>query len=487
MNGLRQGWLVALREIRERGRSRAFRISLLVTILAVAGAIILPAVLTSEGGTRNIGLPGPAPTALPAAIGVQSRAVGITPRIHHYASVAAGETAVRQGKIDVLVAGTHRLEWRRQPDQQLRAVLTAAIQLVAVRQRAAAAGISPRALAAVLTPVPVSNVELGPVAGRGPGDQTAAMIMMVVLLLAFSTYGGLVLTGVVEEKASRVVEVLLARIPARSLLAGKVTGIGLLGLAQITVTALAALVATMTVRSVHIPAVRGSVLAWVVVWFVLGYALYAMLYGALGSLASRTEDAQSVAGPATVLLVAGYFAAFLAIGRPESGLAKLASYFPATAPFAMPNRIALGVTTWWEPVLAAAFTLVTVAALVLVAGRLYTSAILHSGPTVKIRDAWRGTAPGPGTAKTGTSHTGTWPHLARAAKAARPAAAPAAGPASLWVTGALVAVAAGLGATVGVLAHDAIIGLAAGAACYAIADRIVRRWAGRSGRPGSRR
>ncbi len=90
-------------------------------------------------------------------------------------------------------------------------------------------------------------------------------------------------------------QVLLARIPARNLLAGKVAGIGLIGLPQIGVTALVAV--TATAGSADLPAARGSVLAWAVVWFVLGYALYATAYGALGSLASRTEDAQSVAGP----------------------------------------------------------------------------------------------------------------------------------------------------------------------------------------------
>ena len=134
-------------------------------------------------------------------------------------------------------------------------------------------------------------------AGRSPDDETAALIMTVLLLVTISTYGNLVLTGVVEEKSSRVVEVLLARMPARNLLAGKVAGIGLLGFAQFAVTALAAVARRDRVDSVDVPAVRGSVLAWVVVWFVLGYALYAMAYGALGSLASRTEDASSVAGP----------------------------------------------------------------------------------------------------------------------------------------------------------------------------------------------
>ena len=172
----------------------------------------------------------------------------------------------------------------------------------------------------------------------------------------------MVLSGVVEEKASRVVEVLLARMPARSLLAGKVTGIGLLGLAQIGLTALVALVAVTMTDSADIPAVRASVLAWVVVWFVLGYALYATLFGTLGALASRPEDAQSVAGPVSVVLVAGYFVSFAAIGSPDTAWAKVVSFFPATAPLAMPNRIAMGATAWWEPVVAAALTVAAIAA-----------------------------------------------------------------------------------------------------------------------------
>ena len=137
------------------------------------------------------------------------------------------------------------------------------------------------------------------VAGRSPDNEAAAYVMSIVLFVAILMYGNLVLSGVAEEKASRVVEVLVARMPARNLLAGKVAGIGLLGFAQLAVTALVALVTALAVGSVHLPAVTAGVLTWVVVWFVLGYAMYAMAYGALGSLASRAEDASTVAGPAS--------------------------------------------------------------------------------------------------------------------------------------------------------------------------------------------
>ncbi len=404
MNGVRQGWLVAVREMRERSRSGAFRASMVVMILVVLGLIVAPSLLESDVGTNDVGLTGLVPTALPGAIEGQGDAAGTAVQVHRFDSVAAGEEAVRNGDIDVLVVDGQRLEWRRQTDEKLRAVVAGAIQLVAVQERAARAGINPGDLIALVAPVPIEDVELGSVTGRSPEDETAVLIMSVVLFIAISTYGSLVLTGVVEEKANRVVEVLLARMPARNLLAGKVAGIGLLGLAQIGVTALAAVAALAATDSVNIPAARGTVLAWVVVWFVLGYALYAVVYGALGSLASRTEDAQSVAGPVTAVLIAGYFASFVAVGRPESGLAKLASYFPPTAPLAMPNRIAMDATVWWEPMVAVALTLAAITGLMWFGGRVYSGAVLHTGSTLKLREAWRGTAE----LGTGTHSTGSW-------------------------------------------------------------------------------
>jgi ABC-2 type transport system permease protein len=244
-------------------------------------------------------------------------------------------------------------------------------------------------LLAIVEPVPVENIELGLVEGRTPDDETAAFLMTLVLFFAISTYGAMVLSGVVEEKSSRTVEVLLARMPARNLLAGKVAGIGLLGLGQVAATAGAALVAASLADSVEVPAVRGTVLAWAVVWFVLGYALYATVFGTLGSLASRTEDASNVAGPVTIVLVLSYVVSFAAIGSADTLWAQLVSWLPVTAPLAMPNRIAMGVATWWDPVGAAVVTIATIAGLVVLGGRIYTRAILHTGSVLSVREAWR--------------------------------------------------------------------------------------------------
>ena len=486
MNGLRQGWLVARRELRERSRSPAFRASVVLMIVAVVAVLILP-VLIKPGGTRNVGVTGSAPAALAATIVQQARAAGTTVEVHRYPTLTAGERAVRQGHLDVLVADAQRLEWRGKPDDQLKAVVTGASQLATVRDRADAAGLSRGALAALLAPVPVTSVQLGSVPGHGPGDETAVLIMTAVLFFGISVFGQMALTGVLEEKASRVVEVLLARIPPRTLLAGKITGIGLLGLAQIGVTALAALVAVAVVPAIDVPAVRGAVLAWALVWFVLGYALYATVYGALGSLGSRVEDAQSVAGPVMVVIVLAYFASFAMIGQPGSVAAKVISYFPLTAPMAMPGRIAMGATAWWEPAAAAVLTVATIAGLVHLAGRIYTSSILHTGPALSLRDVWRRRTASAGaieasahdaevrrqpvdvTARESTEMTGT----------------------DLATHRVLITILAGagvvLGAAVAVFAHDVIIGVAAGAGFTAVAMQMVKLWTRHTGPPAAHR
>ena len=453
MNSVRQSWLVAVREMRERSRSRAFLASVILVAVLVAGTIALPSLLDTGGGPKDVGTTGLVPTELSRAIQAQSDAIGIETRIHPFDNLAAGEEAVRDGNVDVLVVDAQRLEWRRQADEQLKAVVTGAIQLVAVRERAEAAGISPDDLLAMVAPVPVDNVELGQVAGRGPDDETAAFVLTLVLFMAISTYGAMVLSGVVEEKSSRVVEVLLARMPARNLLAGKIAGIGLLGLAQMAVTALAALVAVTTLDSVDMPAARGSVIAWAVVWFVLGYALFATVFGALGSLASRTEDAQSVTGPVTVVLIAAYMVSFATVGSPYTTWARVVSWFPATAPLAMPNRIAMGAATWWDPVVAVVLTLAAIAGLVVFGGRVYAGAVLHTGPALKLRDAWRGT---PSTRTSGgRKATRTRKTTERVANDV------------------LIGLGVAIGALLFALTHDFIVGLAAGAAFYAVASTAV--------------
>ena len=447
MNWVRQGWYVALREMGERLRSPVYYLSLALMVVVVASAIVLPSLLDHGADTQRVGIVGSIPAGLGQAVESRGDAVGVDVLIHRFDSVAEGERAVRDGELDVLVVDAERLAWDGRTDAQLRTIVTSAIQTATIQQRATAAGIAPAELASLVAPVAVDNVEIGRGAGRSEDDETASYLISLVLFFAVSSYGGMVLNGVVEEKSSRVVEVLLARIPARSLLAGKITGNGLLGLAQVAVTGLVAWAAIEWTDLTDIPAARASMVAWAIVWFVLGYALIATAFGALGSLASRPEDASSLTSPLIVVLIAGYFVSFAAIGSPDTWWARLASWFPATAPFAMPNRIAMGATTWWDPYLAVVLTLLAIVGLVVLGGRIYSHAILHSGGGLRLVEAWRGSSPG------------------TAAASATPGRADQVVP---------TVVAAAAGATTIALSRDIIIGVAVAAGAYAVGSRIVK-------------
>jgi ABC-2 type transport system permease protein len=462
-------WLVASRELKERSRSRVFVASLIVMIVLVVASIVAPAILDNRDEAKRVGLAGAFSPNLAGAIETQGDATNIKTDIRQHPSTEAGEAAVRDGDIDLLIVDGSRLEWQRGIDEELRAVAASAIQSLAISERAAEAGINPEALRSVLSPVKMTDVKLGEVAGRTPDDETATFIMTVLLFFALSTYGTMVLTGVVEEKSSRVVEVLLARMSARTLLAGKIAGIGLLGFGQFALTALAALVAISVVDSFDVPAVRGSVLAWLAIWFVLGYAFYATMFGALGSLAARTEDMQTVAGPVTIVLVLAYFVSFATIGSPDATWAQLVSFFPATAPLAMPARMAMSAPGWWEPVLASVITTVTIVALVRLGGRVYTSAILHSGPTLKLRDVWRGSN------HRGAPARGTTGEALESKKRCRTMASEEPSRVTMTVV-TLLCAAIGVGAAMAL--QDVILGIAIGAALFAVASRIIKIWSG---------
>ncbi len=208
--------------------------------------------------------------------------------------------------------------------------------------------------------------------------------------MAISIYGGFLLVGVVEEKSSRVVEVLLSRLRPTELLAGKIAGIGLVGLAQFAVVAASALIALATSGNTLAPKTTPGTIGWILFWFVLGYGFYSVLFAAAGSLVSRQEEAQSMTFPITAVLLLGYFFSFGAVQSPDSAAALVGSLVPPTAPMVMTVRIANGGVAWWQIVLSVLLMLATIYGMVQLAGRIYAGAVLRIGRRVKLREAWRG-------------------------------------------------------------------------------------------------
>jgi len=186
-----------------------------------------------------------------------------------------------------------------------------------------------------------------------------------------------------------VVEVLLSSVKPWQLLAGKIAGIGLLGIGQFSGTIAVALIAVQTTDTVDLPSLDFSTVANLIVWFILGFLLFSVMYGAAGSLVSRMEDAQNVAFPLSMVAVAGFFISITALSDPDGPAAVIGTFIPFTAPFVVPVRAALIAIPLWQYLIAVVLTMGTIVGLVFVAGRIYAGGLLRFGTRVRLRDAWR--------------------------------------------------------------------------------------------------
>ncbi len=378
--------IVAQREFRQRTRSKAFVIGSLVLAALVVVGIVLTAVL--RGGDRErirvVLVDQEATTQTPGAAAIHDALVGLGPgldrdvRVQQVATRADAEAVLRAGDGDVGIDGT-TVVWRTEVDDMELAIIQAAVQSAQQLNRAEQLGLDADELRSLLEPPTLTTEVIDP-QGTDHGIRTAtAGVGLVLLFLAVQLHGTSVLMGVVEEKSSRVVEVLLGHVRPRALLLGKVIGIGAAGLVQVLVVAVSALAAIATVRSIDAPKVPASAIVWFVVWFVLGFTLYATVFASLGSLVSRQEDAQSVAAPATVPLIVSYIIGFGAVGDASATVARVASIVPLSAPMVMPVRLAAGRVATWELALSLVLVAATLAGVLRVGARLYERNVLRSG------------------------------------------------------------------------------------------------------------
>ncbi len=335
----RATWLVARREFMERLRTRAFQISLLVTVLVVAAVGIVAGVIGGDGrDDYTVGAVGAEAQAVAGAARALGPALDVDIEVEREPSVAAARAGVRDERLDAAVAGGVIVTLKEPPDE-----LAQVLQAGARRVRAGAAlrseGVSGPEARRVLDPPPLRTVALE---GDDEGGEGVAFVASLVLYLQLIIYGIAVASGVVEEKASRVIEVLLATVEPRAILAGKIAGIGALGLLQLALTAVVGLAAASLSGAIELDSGDLGTLAVVLVWFLLGYLLWAALYAIAGVMVSRQEDLQSSTSVLTMVLVIGYLLAFPAIDDPDGTLAVVASLFPLFSPIIMPLRVALG-------------------------------------------------------------------------------------------------------------------------------------------------
>jgi ABC-2 type transport system permease protein len=383
--------LVAGREIHERVRGRIFRVGTIIILLVVAGAIVIPKIHSNRTSPpQQVGVVGAPNPALNQVIKYSAKQGQTTVQIVAEPTVQSAEAALRSGKLDVAVVNGDKIV-TNQPISSNSSSDTAALVAVlapelGVLHAYQQAGLSPEQIGQVAQakPVPVESLQQSTNKGVVKGTSVIGVILIFLMLTQYNTW---ILMGVMQEKASRVVEVLLAAVRPVQLLGGKVLGIGLVAMAQAALIVVVAFVVSKAVGSDLIKGAGPVLILSDLVWLVLGYAFYCWLYAAAGSMAERQDQVQTLALPLSLpILIAYIYSITVASSGDASLLFKVLAYFPPTAPFAMPVLVGLDLVVWWQFLIAVAISIAGTAVMAWFAAGVYRRAVLKSGQRVSIRD-----------------------------------------------------------------------------------------------------
>lgn len=388
--------LVAEREVRQRLRARVFRIGTLLIVLGVAAAIVIPVATKGTSHPQRVGTVGSVASSLRATILASAAAAGTGVTVIGEPDQVTAEAALRTGQLDVVLVDGARLLVDHPigaGDTSTTAGLVEALaQALGVEHALAAAGLSESQAAQVLRAgaAPVVALHAATQSQPKPKSVGTSIVGSILIFVMLSQYLTWTLIGVMEEKSSRVVEVLLAAVGPAKLLAGKVLGIGLVAFTQAAVILAVALGVAAAVGSDVLKGSAPIEVVSILVWLVLGYALYSWIYAAAGSMAERQDQVQSLAFPLSLPQIFGYVVALSsAASASPPPLLKVLAYVPLTAPFAMPMLVGRGVVAWWQFALSVTLSVGATALAARWAARVYRRAILRTGRRVPLREALR--------------------------------------------------------------------------------------------------
>jgi len=374
--------LVARREILTRLKDKGFIVSSIFIIVLIMGSVVFQVLIQSGASSVAVGITG-GPQYFSAAIEEQADALGLDAEVTEYDDESTAREAVQSEEIDAAVVDGNSVLVNESLDDALGAAISGAINGLTHAQRLADEGVSPE----ILQPVSLDVMSLQPAADAADEKGLVAFVSILLLYTLLIFFGQFIAQGVVEEKASRVIEVLLAAVKPWQLLAGKIIGLGVLAFAQLLIICAVGLGGAIAFDVITVPGAAIATVVQVLGWFVLGFTLVAALFAVCGALVSRQEDLQTVLLPMTLILVAALVLAITAGQNPNGTLAKVTSFVPALSTMVMPVRVATGSVAWWEIVLAVILMLATIVAVVRIGGRIYSGALLGKGGRVKVRDA----------------------------------------------------------------------------------------------------
>jgi ABC-2 type transport system permease protein len=349
--------LIAGREIRMRVRSKAFLWSTAVLMLAVLASVVLGSIFGAQESTTKV-----------AVVAGASAVVDGNEALEPVAASdrEEAEELLRSGEVDAIVAPA--------------ASEPLGITVIGLDS-------TPESVVAALAVEPTVEL-LEPAATDPTLAYLVAFGFGLVFFMSAITFGSTIAQSVVEEKQTRVVEILLSTVSARALLTGKVIGNSVMAFAQIVAIAVLAILGLIVTGQRVLLGGLGTSVIWFVVFFAIGFVMLAALFAATAAMVSRAEDIGSVTTPVTMLVMIPYFLVIFFNDDPT--VLAIMSYVPFSAPVGMPMRVFLGTAEWWEPFLSLAILLATTALAVWIGERIYRNSLLKTGPRVRLGEALQG-------------------------------------------------------------------------------------------------
>lgn len=376
-----------MREIRTRGRSRGYRfVTAIMVLLAVVAPVVMAVIPAATDDLRDvtIGIGPDAPTHFQAQLEIVATDV-VELAIFDLADadLAQIEAQLSSGRIDVVLQPPRTLIWDDAEDSTITNIVMAALQRADAIERADELGLDVGDLARVFAPVQLEHAFVDASTNTEGVRTGVALFGLFLAFLLPQVFGQFTMMSVVEEKSTRVVEVLLSQIRPSTLLAGKILGLCGLAVVQVTVIVAGLIASLLTTDIVEVPASVWQFVPLMTVSLLGGLAIYTTLFALLGSLISRQEDQAQVMFPVFAPLMVGYIVGQSAVfGNAQTTLVKILTWFPLTSPMLLPVRVARGAIGPAEVALSLALLIAASYLLLRLAGRVYEFTLLRTGSRV---------------------------------------------------------------------------------------------------------
>lgn len=377
--------IVTRREIVAKLHDKAFLTSTAVTMALIIIGAVVGSMVGGRGTQTSIAVTDQQGAAIVQQTEANLKQINdkSTAKVVQVADRSAAEAAVNDGTAKAMLVnenGVWTLTFKKDTSTTVSSAVGQAVKDQTVQQLASKAGVSPAQVAkqsSLTTGVlqgDASKVMIGTVVG---------IAFAVLFFMSALSFGMQIAQSVAEEKNSRVVEILAAAVPIRSLLAGKVIGNTVLALAQMALIAIVAVIGvSFTQFKSFLPMVSGSIV-WFLLFFIAGFLALACIWAVAGSLASRQEDLGSTTTPLTMVLTIAYVAGFVATGTVKTVL----SFVPVISSVLMPGRLVSGDATWWEALIALLLNIAFAAVAVKVGEKIYRRSLLQNSGKISYRDA----------------------------------------------------------------------------------------------------